>query len=200
MNNWIVCRADLHQKERQSLNGPNGTKIELFISNQYNENLRERNPNYCEVVYSGNPGRQVPGLNPYKKYDVDVEPGDIICVQHFQLMDHSGNSMSNYSENGEPLFFVNFSEVFFKIVDGVPILLNDYILCEKLPDMHINNLDYEKERFLERNAIVTHVSKYVKNVKVGDKIKYEPYADYEVDINGKKYIRMRSDEVLGTYE
>lgn len=202
--NYVYCKADLEQKKNHHIEG---TDITLYIETKFNENLRERNPNYAEVVYIPEEDYFC-GYEKYRKYRQDLKPGDQICVQHFQLVDHSGESLAELEDfNGEQLFRVDLKEVYFKIVDGEPVMLSNFLLCERpeaktVTDGGIIIPEVAQDGYnrVAKRAIVRYVSDQIRaEINPGDEILFTEFADYEVEFNGKKYLKIASDEVLGVF-
>lgn len=203
---YVIVKADLDQKKKHIVPG---TDVELIIENQYNENLRERNPNYAEVVYSSEEDEFMGYDN--KKFKNILKPGDRICLQHFQLLDHSNNSQAvAIDSQGEQLFIVDIKEVYFKIDEinriDTPVMLSDYTLCERTEVENITeegilipDSAYDQYHRSSGRAIVDFKSDTVDSVEVGDVILYEKYADYELEFNGKTYLKISESEILGHF-
>lgn len=196
---YVYCKADLEQKK---IHHVDGTDIDLYIENKFNENLRERNPNYATVIY-------VPNVTHFTGYDKKqypqiLQPGDLVCLQHFQLQGHSNESLEEIEDvDGMPLFRVDLKEVYFKINEGKPELLSDYTLCEYetaktitdagviLPETAI-----DPYRRSSKRAIVVQVSESVENINEGDVIYYSDFADYELEFDGKKLLKISAGDIL----
>lgn len=198
---WVVVKTDLDQKKHHKITG---TDVVLEIENQYNENLRERNPNYAEVVYVSD-AESFCGYEKYQQFKNKLKVGDVVCLQHFQLMDHSGNSQAKaIDDSGESLYLVDIREIYFKVEAGEPVMLSNYTLCERVVSPEITDggiiipetAQYGRTREHAR-ANVRYMSDEIKDVfTVGDEIIFTKYADYELDFNGKTYLKISSDEVL----
>lgn len=207
---YVLCTANLEQKKTYHIPG---TEIDLLIENKYNDNYRERNPNYAEVVYIPN-SNKFQGYEKYRHYDQILKPGDKVCVQHFQLIDDRNESKAIAEDfDGKPLFLVDLREVYFKIVKNKPVPLSNYTLCEyadPLKDktssgLFIPEIAQEQERRNSKQVIVKYVSEFVKkqgvnSVSPGDRVLFIDYADYELEFDGKKYLKIASDEILGILE
>lgn len=203
---YVICTADLDQKKNHKIEN---TEITLYLETKYNNNYRERNPNYATVVYVPEQDK-FDGWDIGREYDQILKPGDRICVQHFQLIDdYLESKQVAEGPNGEPLFFVDLREVYFKIVDDKPILLSNFTLCEYADDLKektdsgfiIPDIAKEQIRRDSRRARVIYISDFAKRhgISIGDVVLFIEYADYELEFNGKKYLKIASDEILGKF-
>lgn len=203
-NQYVVCRADVNQKKHHQIPG---TDIDLYIENKFNENLRERNPNYAEVAYvSDSPDYE--GYEPGRVFKNKLSSGDNVCVQHFQIVDHNGNSNAfAVDKDGNDLFLVDIREVYFRDNGGTPETCSNYILCEREDLVETTEsgiiipetIQDEYRRGTSR-AVVRYTSDQLTyNIKPGDVILFIKYADYELTYGGKTYLKLAEDEIMGVF-
>lgn len=195
---YVVCKADLEQKKKHLIPG---TDIELYIETDYEQNYRIKNPNYATVVY-------VPDGDAYEDWDKRrhsqiLKPGDLICSQHFQLINDRNESQSFYKEGDEDLFRVDVREVYFKVVDGIPVMLGNNALCELIePPLQteggIEIPESLREQFQRemRRAKIAFLPERHEGLEIGDVIVFIEFADYELEFDGKKYLKIATSEML----
>src|SRR3990167_1531272 len=147
---------------------------------------------------------------------IEIQKGDKIYFHHFW-----GDEDNKVNVNNEFLYHGLYESCYCKIVDGKIIMLGDYNLLEPinheekvyselsehgrlliklLPEKKILNLagtptiyDLLKKNSTNK-AIVRHANKRLAElgVNVGDTIFFQKNADYDIDVEGKKYYCMNN--------
>lgn len=146
--------------------------VEIQIEKQYENNLRERNPQLGRVEASCG----------------ELSVGDIVAVNHFVFYGDVGPDKSfTLQPNCGGLFRANDRQIFFKYNNGVPEPLNDYILCEWV----IEQEEHFGVYFGERKYIRCTHGEYA-----GSDILTLPHAMYMVTLDKVDYYKVRKDEVV----
>lgn len=136
-------------------------------------------------------------ITPKFRGDVDIKVGDKVYFHHFVVQ------QDNYIlHNGKKLFKADYYNMYCKIENGEPVMLEDWILAEPV---------FEKEEDIQKKigslvlytkatpdkkkkiATVSYVSKTGEDqgLKNGDTIVYKDSADYDMKIEGKEYYRIK---------
>jgi len=146
--------------------------------------------------------RQVPvGLNQHLEgKEVEVEPGDKVYVHHFICTPDNWYEIDgkNYAELG-------YSHIYCKIKDEDIVMIQDYILIDRAYEDESTCISpgglwlKEKPDEMQQVGIVKHVNPN-SNLKPGDKVIYSRLSDYEMTIEGERYLKMRDKDVIGIIE
>jgi co-chaperonin GroES (HSP10) len=99
-------------------------------------------------------------------------------------------------------------QVYCVIRKGEPVMLQDFIFVEPVIEPEENYMTSyglmikPEPEVMEREGVVKYVNEFSEDlgVKVGDHIYFESGCNYEIDVEGKKYYRMRNENVLFKYE
>jgi len=150
-----------------------------------------------------------PTLNPkhgYQKCNVELQSGEKVYFHHF-VMDERFQQKINDVEN-DKTYKAHVDQVYCVVRDGKIVMLQDFIFVEPVLEPEENYktksgllLKPEPEK-LEREGIVRHVNEFSEDceVRVGDRVFFEKGCNYEMEVEGKKYYRMRNENVLLRYE
>lgn len=192
-NNIIVEFDEKHNKVFEvggiELMRPDTWKFEELNngSTQYqkNTNLKDTNPQIATVVV------------PNRKYP--LAKGDKIFT-HYLAIDNA----EPFEVNGKEHQMININSIFFKIsTNGELEVMEDVYLGEQVFDEGIKTesgiwlTPYDKKKEVCRIKI-THAPKNTKYTFVGDIAVTVDDNQYELDLNGKKYIKLNTWHILGT--
>ena len=87
-------------------------------------------------------------------------------------------------------------------------MLQDYVFVEPIYEddsQYVTSsgiyLKAEKEVMKEK-GIVRHINKFSEDlgIKVGQKVIFQKSCNYEMEVEGKKYYRMRNENIVAEYE
>lgn len=161
--------------------------IELKISKDYENNLRERNPQLGRV-------EAVPEDNPY-----NLQVGDIVAVNHFTFYgdigkDRAFNLQEHVEIEGVKLFRVALRQIYFKYNDQIPEPCEDFILCRQIEEETTASGIHLISKPEKNRAIVTHGDWKDKEVLLLDN------ALYLVTLDRVDYYKVRKDEVVAFIE
>lgn len=150
-----------------------------------------------------------PTLNPkhgYQKCDIELNEGEKVYFHHFVMDDRFQQKIADV-EN-DKTYKAHVDQVYCVIRNGNPVMLQDFIFVEPVFEPEENYmtksgimLKAEPEK-LEREGIVRHINKFSNDcgVEVGDHIYFDTGCNYEMEVEGKTYYRMRNENVLFKYE
>ena len=134
-----------------------------------------------------------------KGYDVEIKEGDRVFVHHFICRpDHW------FEWEGDEYAELDYNHIYCKKEIGGEIeMIQDYIFLERA---HFSEetcktpgglwLKSEPDE-IQGCAYVRHINKYTEGFKVGDLVSYSKLSDYEMSIDGTKYLRMRNGDITG---
>lgn len=150
------------------------------------ENLRTKNAQEG-VVYCDNAS-------------VGLKKGDTVIVQHFQFTNHSGEPADTLMMvNGEYIAFVPDYEVYYKIEDGKPVPVGDFLIAKeilKVVDSSIDLIGSEPEDVKVEIVAINNKNKL--GLNIGDIVfVLERYCKYPIEFQGEGYVRIREEEVIG---
>jgi hypothetical protein len=195
VRNKIIVQSYSNQKEALMIDGPNGTKIELWMGRQYDENNRRRNPVLCEVVDNNS------------KYGY-IKKGDMLLVHHNYLSGGEANPFClEYDiESGVGIYSFLASNNIFCVLkkDGTVTPVCENILAERLPNAITSSFivipDTVKQEHGDRVRVLA-VSPEVEGVNIGDTVLILNKADYEIcySWNKKDYsvIKVFKEDIVG---
>ena len=152
-----------------------------------------------------------PTLNPkpgYKKDNVypTLKEGEKVYFHHF-VMDERFQQRIDSVED-KKTYKAHIDQVYCVIRKGEPVMLQDFIFVEPVIEPEENYMSSSgfmikpEPEVMEREGVVRYVNEFSEDlgVKVGDHIYFESGCNYEIDVEGKKYYRMRNENVLFKYE
>jgi len=153
-----------------------------------NENLRTKNAQEG-IVFCDNPG-------------LGLKAGDIVIVQHFQFTNHSGEPADTLMMvNGEYVAFVPDWEVYYKIVDGKPVPVGEFLIAKELKakiESSIELISSDPEEVKVEIVAVNVTNKL--NLKPGQVvILIEKYCKYPIEFQGEGLLRIRESEIVGIF-
>lgn len=140
------------------------------------------------------------------KYEVDVQKGDTLYFHHHVVVDKGQKLMYDDDE----IYMVNFhptmpyaSQAFaYKDQDGEVHPLSNWVLLEPIlagPKYKSDVLQFVSfEEAVNERGIVTMVTAEMEEhgLSTGTIVGFSKNSDYEINIDGKKYWRMRLDDLL----
>lgn len=165
--------------------------VELEIENKFNPNLRERNPQTGIVI----------GVFDGCK---DIAVGDTILLYHFIFSDGSGDAITpNFMYNEKGCYQVPYSECFFVLDENgeVKSPIGEYLLCEVTSENVETKTDsgillpMAKQPKKEDRDLLVLMNGNCEDIANGDTIRALHH--YEININKKKYIRVKQENILG---
>lgn len=154
-----------------------------------------------------------PTLNPRKQFDdgIDLQPGEKVYFHHFVIDEKISKLISrssNVSLTEEKVYQAYIDQVYCVIRDEKIVMLQDYVFVEPVYEddsEHVTSsgiyLKPEKE-VLKEKGIVRHINKFSEDlgIKVGQKVIFQKSCDYEMEVEGKKYYRMKNENIVAEYE
>lgn len=132
-----------------------------------------------------------------KKYN--IRKGDVVFL-HYMAYEW----VESIEIDGDSFDVVDAEYVFFKIVNDDFVMQDDVYLGEQLYKNELKldsgiylNVDKSKET---SRIKITHIPSNSTNIKVGDVVLSIDGNEYEVNINGKKYVKLLDREIVGILE
>ncbi len=164
--------------------------LEISISKEFENNLRERNPQLGLVEF-------IPGDNP-----LELKVGDVVAVNHFTFFGDIGKNKSfNIQDHtvleDKKIFKVLPRQIYFKYNNETPEPLKDYILCQEVEiEDTVTYVDgeFKHEKKWKQTSVVTHGDWKGKTILV------LPNSFYLVTIGKTDYYKVRKDEVVAFIE
>jgi len=153
--------------------------VTIQIEKQYENNLRERNPQLGKVE----------GL-PDDNW-LSLEIGDTIAVNHFTFYGDIGKDKSftlkDHFEIDEVKYFpAKANQMFFRYNDGIPEPFDEYVLCDYFED------EYEKfGLYLTRKGIRCTHGEYA-----GQEVYCLKHSMYAIELDKKVFYKVRKDEIV----
>lgn len=139
------------------------------------------------------------------RYEKVAEPGDTLYFHHHVVMDKG----QGLRYNDEEIFIVRYhpdtpyaSQAFaVKDEDGIRVL-SQWVLLEPIKEDNqlksdtIQIITFEEEE--NKRGKIAFINETLKEagLRVGDTVGFSKNSDYEIEIEGKKYWRMRFDDLL----
>lgn len=166
--------------------------LKLYVDTKFNE-FEHR---VCEAEVIATP----------EKYDTGVKAGDTLYFHHRVVMDKKPLTASDnyYLVSYDPEVALSSEAIAYKDEDGVH-MLSEWVLIEK-PEQEerkeektesgIFKVSFEK-RTLD-NGVLRFASKEVEVIgaNIGDNVYFNPKIAYLITVEGKKYFRMRIQDLL----
>ena len=115
----------------------------------------------------------------------NLQVGDVVYCHHF-LNDES----SKKKIKGIVCYEMDINEVYLKLVDGEINMLGEWLLVEPIIEEKFGR------KFAEPNV---GILRYGDEPYIGKKIAFEKNSNYELDVEGKTYYRIRKSELLGVF-
>lgn len=131
------------------------------------------------------------------KNDVELKRGDKVYFHHFVVQP------DNYMmDGGERRYKALYSQIYCKIEDGAPVMLEDYVLSTPIMETEedikktFGDLTLYTKTTTGKKPLVAKVEYLSKTaqehgLKIGDTIIYKSDADYDMLIEGREYYRMK---------
>jgi hypothetical protein len=136
---------------------------------------------------------------------VIIQEGDEVIVHHniFRLRnDTKGNlAQSNYYL-GDNKYFVPLTEVFMYKRDSDWICLEPYVFIQPIPlreeETLLLGIKEEHKGMEHQKGLVAFNNKDLidQGVKVGDEVAFSKNSEYEFDVDGKLYYKMKTRDIL----
>lgn len=139
------------------------------------------------------------------RYEKVAEPGDTLYFHHHVVMDKG----QGLRYNDEEIFIVRYhpdtpyaSQAFaVKDEDGIRVL-SQWVLLEPIAEDNqlksdtIQIITFEEEENKRGKIAFINETLEEAGLRVGDTVGFSKNSDYEIEIEGKKYWRMRFDDLL----
>jgi co-chaperonin GroES (HSP10) len=139
------------------------------------------------------------------RYEKVAEPGDTLYFHHHVVMDKG----QGLKYNDEEIFIVRYhpdvpyaSQAFaVKDEDGIRVL-SQWVLLEPIKEDNqlksdtIQIISFEEEENKRGKIAFINETLEEAGLRVGDTVGFSKNSDYEIEIEGKKYWRMRFDDLL----
>lgn len=121
----------------------------------------------------------------YPTYGSTLMVGDIIYCHHF-LNDESAKKKLD----GVVCYELDIEEIYCRVKDGEIEMLGEWLLIEPI---------IKKGIIVDQKEVNVGILRYGSEKYIGEKIAFEKNSDYELEVEGKKYYRVRKSELLGVY-
>jgi co-chaperonin GroES (HSP10) len=136
--------------------------------------------------------------------DLDVKKGDIVYCHHFLTQDE--NEVKFYEE--DLVYKIFWSDVYCRVRNGKLKMLHYWNFVEqKMEDeddfkTKSGILIKPEMEEIQLHGYVRHLNKELKElgVKKGDEVVFSENSEYDMDIMGKKLMRMRNFDILAKIE
>ena len=134
------------------------------------------------------------------KGNVEANVGDRVFCHHFLCDDEN-----RVDVNGEVIYHILYECVYFKIIEGQIIMLNDFNLVESMEEKEKSSIiitpDLAKKKS-NNTGVIRHVNKELAElgVKSGDTVVFTKNSDYDIDVDGTMYYCMRNKDIVAIVE
>ena len=156
----------------------------LIIAKEYENNLRERNPQLGIVVCDKG----------------GLKKGDIVAVHHFSFCSEIGKDKSflwqeHVEHDGKKVFKVPADKIYFKYNNKTPEVLPGFCICKDVEELKSLNMDantgvFSWSKRFDKSGYCTH-GKYA-----GKHVIVKNFAFYLITLDGIDYFKVREDEVV----
>lgn len=139
------------------------------------------------------------------RYEKVAEPGDTLYFHHHVVMDKG----QGLRYNDEEIFIVRYhpdtpyaSQAFAVKDEGGIRVLSQWVLLEPIAEDNqlksdtIQIITFEEEENKRGKIAFINETLEEAGLRVGDTVGFSKNSDYEIEIEGKKYWRMRFDDLL----
>lgn len=127
--------------------------------------------------------------------DVEIEVGDKVYCHHFIAHEEHDTS---FIENDTA--YIDYTEVYCKIVNGEIVMINNWNLLEIVEKEEKKGNLWTPHKTKEKTGrgIMAYPSKSMKEegVVAGSEVEFLPKAVYIIQVEDKKYYRMRDEHIL----
>lgn len=183
LNGNYLLKGELKQKEEYDL----GIGQPIYIAKEYENNLRDRNPQIGEVM-------ALPDENP-----LNLKVGDRVFVNHMVFYGEIGATSKDYvlqdhvTHNGEKLFSCPVKDIYYNIVDEQLTPVGEILLMEVIEEEEEQSGIYlGTTKRKDRAVVIDGNGQYEK----GDLLLVESNALYPLTFNKQDYYRLRASEVM----
>lgn len=178
---YLMTILDKEQREKYSFLGDNNKEYTLYTPTEYENDERKKHPNIGVVVNSTG--------------DTQFLPGDKVIVEHNSFRYNVGDYDVLYTdEEGVEYYRVMNYNIFARINDDSTLTPRKYILlCEPLKDKLVDTFLHIPEEYIDyrRDVVrITDVWEGCTEYKPGDYILLRKNADYPIDFNGKRVVKV----------
>ena len=135
------------------------------------------------------------------KCDIDIKPGDRVYCHHFLCDEENAVTINN-----KVVYQQEYFNIYCKIVDGeVATMFRDWVFIEPIEEPE-ENYKTKSGIFLKPKAetqhkygIARHINEELRSwgVKEGDKLLFDDAAEYEINVEGKRYFRVQNKYIYG---
>lgn len=132
----------------------------------------------------------------HKDLKIEIEPGDHVYTHHF-LTDHGAER--NF--NGKTYYEIKYEDLYCKIVGGNIIMLNEWNFITPIENeiLEMHGFQLETTAKLESRVGIVKVlsdSLRKKGIQKGDKIIFKKGREYNIDVEGDRYYRINTKDIL----
>lgn len=164
--------------------------VEIYIDSRFDE--FEHRVNEGTVV-----------APPYK-YDTGVEEGDVLYFHHHVVV-NDGQPMTGeedtYIVRYDDKHTVNSQAIAYKNKEGVVTALSGWVVLEPVDPEAVTSeqiltVGLEEKKYLRGTIAHPFVGIEGSGLKVGDVVGFPPNRDYNFEIDGETYFRVRHEDLL----
>lgn len=121
----------------------------------------------------------------YPTYGSKLMVGDIVYCHHFLNDESAKKKIDNVV-----CYEMDIEEIYCRIKDGEIDMLGEWLLIEPIE---------KKGIIVNQKEVNVGILRFGCEDFIGDKVAFEKNSDYELEVEGKKYYRVRKSELLGVY-
>ena len=121
----------------------------------------------------------------YPTFGSPYNVGDIVYCHHF-INDESAKK----KVGGDYCYEMDIEEIFCRIVDGKIEMMGEWLLVEPI---------IKEGLIINQREVNVGIMRHGMDEYEGKKIAFEKLSDYELEVEEKKYYRIRKKELLGVY-
>ncbi len=203
----------MSQKRFEAMIQPIKDYVYFTTDQEYADKLVTDSGFTLDLVIAGDPGCELKHVTEYgyvvatpkrlsnSSTTMDLEVGDKIYF-HF----HTVSTENRHEIDGKTYYKVHYDQIYCAVRDGRIQTLSLFLLME--PETERDNFYFDSDIGLHKSspdlvqsAKVAHLDeRSITDLKVGDRVHFKKHSDVPIEIEGKKYYRMRYDDVLAKYE
>lgn len=132
----------------------------------------------------------------HNELKIEIEPGDHVYTHHF-LTDHGAER--NFNE--KTYYEIKYEDLYCKVVGGNIIMLNEWNFITPVENelLEIGGIQLETiKKYESRTGIINVMSESLrkKGLQKGDKIIFKKGREYKIDVEGKRYYRINTRDIL----
>lgn len=168
--------------------------VEMYLDSSYNPMHNARQ--HGTIV--GLPG----AVHPAAKMDIQI--GDIAYFHHFVI--EESNRVSYHEE--EDVFQAHFSQIYCVVRDGEIIMQSHWNFVEQKEENE-EDIKTKSGLYFKSNNGDVELYGYLRHTNdwmlsnggdLGDEVVFSKNSEYDMEVEGKKYLRMRNIDILATVQ